>query len=359
VAARALSQGAPLGNFPEVIAANYGLPAGLTGEGQMIALVEMGGGYDPVLMQQYFNLPGRNLNRSGSLTSYPSLPAPPPTSNPSTDDIEVQLDLEVAGSVAPAADIAVFFGAPEVNAPIDDWAAAFLLTVNAAIHSTPTPAAVSISWGFPEDSIDPQDGAYAQDVLAMQQSFETAAALNTTVLVASGDSGANDGEQGPTADFPSCCPGAVACGGTMLDASNVEVAWNDDSGSSGGGYSRVFAQSPDYQSGIGAISGQGRGVPDVAGIASYHCGYHVVIDRDYEAAVGGTSAVAPLMAGFVAVANAHLGRTVGPINAKLYANTQELNDIVSGNNNGYSAGPGWDPVTGLGSPKFGSLMGAL
>jgi kumamolisin len=68
------------------------------------------------------------------------------------------------------------------------------------------------------------------------------------------------------------------------------------------------------------------------------------------ATIGGTSAVAPLWAGLMALINQSAGKRAGFINPTLYANPSALTDITQGNNNGYNAGPGWDPVTGLGSP---------
>ena len=81
--------------------------------------------------------------------------------------------------------------------------------------------------------------------------------------------------------------------------------------------------------------------------------------------IGGTSAVSPLMAGLVALANEHVGKPVGFVNAALYQLDSGFNDIMSGNNDitgrllGYDASKGWDPCTGLGSPKGTVLVNAL
>jgi kumamolisin len=78
---------------------------------------------------------------------------------------------------------------------------------------------------------------------------------------------------------------------------------------------------------------------------------------------GGTSAVAPLYAGLFARINEALvsaGKPrVGFVNAQLYQDASAFNDITSGNNGGFSAGPGWDPATGLGSPDGVQLLAAL
>jgi kumamolisin len=104
----------------------------------------------------------------------------------------------------------------------------------------------------------------------------------------------------------------------------------------------------------------GRGVPDVAGDADPQTGYSVVVDGQ-QTVIGGTSAVAPLWAALLARINQSLGSSVGYLNPLLYtANVESsLHDITVGNNGGYSAGPGWDACTGLGSPNGAALLQAL
>jgi kumamolisin len=115
---------------------------------------------------------------------------------------------------------------------------------------------------------------------------------------------------------------------------------------------------PSWQSGVGVPPSAnpnhnvGRGVPDVAGDADPTTGYVTLVDGQ-SGITGGTSAVAPLWAGLIALINQSLGKPAGFINALLYQNqgkTADFNDITSGNNGAYSAGPGWDACTGLGSP---------
>ena len=101
----------------------------------------------------------------------------------------------------------------------------------------------------------------------------------------------------------------------------------------------------------------GRGVPDVAGDADPATGYRVRVDgRDL--VFGGTSAVAPLWAALIARINAKTGKHAGFVNPKLYAKGV-LRDITQGNNGAYSAGPGWDACTGLGSPDGAKVLAAL
>src|SRR6185312_1060471 len=166
-------------------------------------------------------------------------------------------------------------------------------------------------------------------------------------------------------------PNVLACGGTRLEGSgstiSSEVVWNNGSnGATGGGVSDVF-DLPTWQANaqvppsINAGSRVGRGVPDVAGDADPQTGYSVLVDGQ-ALTVGGTSAVAPLWAGLLALINQQLGKPVGFINPTLYQQinqAQVFNDITSGANNGYSAGPGWDACTGWGSADGTKLLSAL
>jgi kumamolisin len=184
-----------------------------------------------------------------------------------------------------------------------------------------------------------------------------------TITAASGDNGSSDGASGDNVDFPASSPHVLACGGTKLEGSgsNIasEVVWNDGSqgGATGGGYSTTFAV-PSWQQGIAGFTGKGRGVPDVAGDASPQSGYNILVDGQQEV-VGGTSAVAPLWAALVALINQQKGSPVGFLNPKLYGIAADFRDITQGNNGAYSAGPGWDPCTGLGSPNGQKIAQAL
>jgi kumamolisin len=162
----------------------------------------------------------------------------------------------------------------------------------------------------------------------------------------------------------------LGCGGTRLNTSNdaitTEVVWNEtanNEGATGGGVSKTFPI-PSYQASAGVpvqpeTNFAGRGVPDVAGNADPVTGYRVRVDGK-NMVIGGTSAVAPLWAGLVARLNQALGSPVGFLNPAIYQiGSSVFRDITSGNNGYWSAGPGWDPCTGLGSPNGVALMNAL
>jgi kumamolisin len=339
----------------------YKFPTGANGAGQCIGIIELGGGFVPADLKTYFN----NLG----------IPAPQVTAvsvnggrnratgDPNGPDGEVMLDIEVAGAVAPGAKIVVYF-APNTNQ-------GFLRAINRAVHDrVHRPSVVSISWGSPEAS-------WTQQALqSFNQAFQAAGQMGVTVCVASGDGGSSDGVPGKLAhvDFPSSSPYALACGGTRLEASggviNSEQVWNDgpQGGAGGGGVSDFFALPP-WQEKAGVPRSlnpgghAGRGVPDLSGDADENTGYQVRVDG-LDTVVGGTSAVAPLMAGLVALLNQKLGTPVGYFNPLLYT-TKACHDITKGNNDmtglvgGYAAGPGWDAASGLGSPDGTALLSAL
>jgi kumamolisin len=192
------------------------------------------------------------------------------------------------------------------------------------------------------------------------QAFQAAATLGVTVCCAAGDNGSGDGESDGLAhvDFPASSPFALACGGTKLTASGTmitsEVVWNEGPESAtGGGVSSVFSL-PSYQSAAHVPpsanpgGGMGRGVPDVAGDADPVTGYQVRVDGQ-AFVIGGTSAVAPLWAGLIALMNQQLGHPVGFLNPLLYgslAGRGLFHDITSGNNGAYTAQVGRRPGHG-------------
>jgi kumamolisin len=259
--------------------------------------------------------------------------------------------------VAHGAKIAVYFS------PNTDQG--FIEAISTAVHdATNKPSVISISWGGPESTWT------AQSMKALDAACQSAAALGVTITVAAGDNGSTDGETGNNVDFPGSSPHVLCCGGTKLEAKGAaitsEVVWNElaiKDGATGGGVSNVFPL-PTWQANAHvpapSTSKGGRGVPDVAGDADPNTGYKIRVDGQ-NTVIGGTSAVAPLWAGLVAVANQQLGAQVGFIQPAIYAAkaASAFNDITQGNNGAFSAGPGWDACTGLGSPIASKLIPLL
>ena len=332
----------------------YGFPADADGSGQSIAIVELGGGYDENDLATYFKSLG--LARAPTVTAVGVAGG---SNQPGGEaDAEVMLDIEVAGALAPAAKIAVYF------APNTDQG--FYEAISQAAHDTANkPTVMSISWGGPEDSWS------SQALDAMQSALEDAVALGVTVAVASGDSGSSDGEDDgqPHVDYPASSPYALACGGTKLSAGtsaiDSETVWNETAsgeGATGGGVSTAF-DLPGWQAHAGVPKAPdgttGRGLPDVAGDADPTTGYQVLIGGQPQV-IGGTSAVAPLWAALVARLNQKLGSPLGDPHQALYGLAGKgLRDITQGDNGDYQASPGWDACTGWGSPDGQALLDAL
>ncbi|GAA1902854.1 S53 family peptidase [Lapillicoccus jejuensis] len=336
---------------PVELAQVYGMPQA-DGTGQTIAIVELGGGFDQQDLSTYFSglgLPTPSITAVGVDGA-----ANAPGQDPQGADGEVLLDIEVAGGVAPRADLVVYF-APNTDA-------GFLDAVATATHATPTPVALSISWGQSEDQWT------AQARTAMDQAFADAEALGVVVLTAAGDSGSADGAAGVHVDFPSASPHTVSCGGTSLTVQGgrvvSETVWDGGArgGATGGGVSDTFPL-PSWQAGAGVgdrsgTTATGRGVPDVAAVADPATGYRVLVDGTPQV-IGGTSAVAPLWAGLVARVAQLSRRRLGPVQPHLYAAARPgvtpagLRDVTTGSNGAYDAAPGWDACTGLGVPAAG------
>jgi kumamolisin len=360
---------------PVQVASLYGFPAGLTGQGQCIGIIEFGGGYRTDDLEEYFQEIGIDPPSVVSVSVLRAVNNPTTVMANNGDDVEVMLDIEVAGGVAPGARIVVYF-APIYNL---GWIRAFKTAIHDSYHN---PSVISVSWGGPEST-------WPRQVLrALNEDFKAAAAMGVTICAPAGDNGYTDGVRGSTAhvDFPGSSPYVLCCGGTSListDDSTIssETVWNDGpnpanpTSATGGGVSAFFPV-PSYQSSVDVPPSvnppynAGRGVPDVAGVADPNTGYKIRVDGidlwtvppPIGGPVGGTSAVAPLWAGLIALINEQLGKPVGFINPLLYSQAAEgggLNDITSGNNGAYKAGPGWDACTGLGSPDGTTLVGLL
>ena len=350
--------------YPNQVAEVYGFPAGTTGAGQTVAVIELGGGFETSDLDAYFGSLGIATPSVTAASVDGASNNPGDTSGAS---VEVNLDIDVIGAAAPGAAQVVYF------AP-NNGDQGFVDAISEAAQASPAPIAISVSWGQSEDSWT------AQGRSAMDAAIADAAALGITVCVASGDNGSGDAVSDGQVhvDFPASSPHALGCGGTKLVADpstgviSSEAVWNEtasNEGASGGGVSDQFAL-PSWQATAGvpvrAAAGgtSGRGVPDVAGNADPATGYQVYSDGQAEV-VGGTSAVAPLWAALISRLAEATGQRFGLIQPALYAGVTPgadvagFRDITSGNNGAYTAGPGWDACSGLGSPDGTALLTRL
>jgi kumamolisin len=346
---------ATVSHDPNEVAQIYNFPQG-DGAGQCIGIIELGGGFRLDDLRNYFKALNINPPQVISVSVDGGSNSP---SNSDSADGEVMLDIEVAGAIAPAAKIVVYF------APNTDRG--FLDAITTAVHDKVNqPSVISISWGSSESQWTDQA------LKNFDEAFQAAGAMGVTICVASGDNGSSDGvnDGKDHVDFPASSSFALSCGGTTLHASDGrivnEAVWNDQprGGATGGGVSNIF-RLPPWQDGfsVPVPSGQkgGRGVPDVSGNADPNTGYNVLVDGQ-TLVFGGTSAVAPLWAALVAIMNQQSGKPMGFMNPRIYAQAIDstgFRDVTEGNNGDFKAAQGWDPCTGLGSPIGSQLLTAL
>jgi kumamolisin len=364
---------------PQQVAQLYDFPSG-NGAGQTIGIYEMvaddengnpqNPGYTPSDLAATMKAFGGGL----------SVPTPTDVAidgqnNAGVSDGETVLDITVSSAVAQGAAIAVYF----TGGTVQD----IILALQRMIHPSagdPVPTVISISYGWGPD--DDTQFTTVSEYDQIDQLFQDAAHLDITVLVSSGDSGAMiESKKQAQASFPATDPWVIACGGTTIGgikgSTFVEYVWNDkfggNSGATGGGISVRFPV-PAYQSGSHIptrihTGTAGRGIPDIAGNASPNSGYAEFIGGSSVGPTGGTSAVAPLYAGLMALINQSLGSPAGFINPLLYSLAGSafrdtlgapgpLNNSFDGVT-GYPANAGWDACTGLGSLIGTALLKAL
>ncbi|WP_422932039.1 S53 family peptidase [Singulisphaera sp. PoT] len=328
---------------PTQLASIYNFPAA-DGGGQTIGIIELGGGYIYEDLIAYANMLGY---APPYVTPVPLMGAGNKTG--SDADFEVTLDIEVASAVAPKAKIVVYF-APNTTQGL-------VQAINYAINDKVNkPGILSISWGSPEIVW------LGMQTKAMTNVLRDAALKGVSVFAASGDSGSSP--SGFTCTMlPAASPYAMSCGGTTLTANGnsiaTEVAWSG----SGGGVSTT-ASLPSYQANVNVPKApgtgrRGRGVPDFAAVADPDTGY-LIYCRGEKWQIGGTSAVAPLMAGLFARFNQLAGRNLGFALPQVYGAGQVgFRWVTSGGNGAYQVVPGWNAVTGLGSPNGGLLLSKI
>lgn len=363
------------GYAPSQIEAAYGLTglasAGLDGSGQTIGIIASGGynAKDIAEFAKQFKLPSPDIE----------VVAVDGADNTTNQDVgEVELDIEVAMSIAPKAKI-LLYEVPDMNG------SNMLDAITAAV-SDDRVSSFNISYGIcePDDSSD--------DMAAVDQVFQQGVAEGISFYVAAGDDGAYDCGQTDndytdlTVDFPASDPYVTAVGGTALlvngNAYGDEAAWGEPSDPSGGGggVSQVF-QLPKYQAdyNVKSVNTQSaRQVPDVSANADAYTGYAVYCsdsaggqDCSGWTIIGGTSAAAPVWTGASALINQYLASNFKDKRARLlapfylypiataYANGSfkavPFHDVTKGDNLYYKASKGYDLATGLGTPDFKNI----
>jgi len=273
-------------------------------------------------------------------------------------------DTEIVHAVAPAATLRVVLLPTNLMASAATATADMLAGLRLAVSHTDV---ASISFSLGEHYFTKAQVAEMHSILL------GAEAHHVTVIGSSGDGGWYSTPRPFTSklvkevSLPASDPLVLGVGGTTLSANPKtgayigETAWTDG----GGGFSRLYAR-PAYQDGVPGISTT-RGVPDVAGDADEAGGLARVVTSGGVAGLesdAGTSASAPLWAGIVALADQYAHHDLGFVNPAIYSIGRSssyhkaFHDVTSGSN-GYPAAPGWDPVTGWGSPNAPVLIPLL
>jgi subtilase family serine protease len=325
----------------------------LTGAGQNLALFEYAG-TDLADLTAYFtnvgqtnNVPVTLLSTDGTSTSCVDTSA-----GGNCDDTEQTLDMTQAIGMAPGlSSLVVYVGSTDTA------------IISAMTANSPLPTTIGCSWGWtPADptTLDPY--------------FEKMAAQGQNFFAASGDisTWSSSNEAWPADDA-----NVVSVGGTDLITASAAGPWQSETGwtDSGGGISPDGIAIPSWQQFSGVINSSNQGSttlrngPDVSANANFT--FYVCADQTTCTAneYGGTSFAAPMWAGYIALVNQQLvanGKsTIGFINPTIY--TQNVtssygtgfHDITSGTSGNYSAVPGYDLVTGWGSPNGIGLVNSL
>ena len=364
---------------PDQIRAAYGiqpvLESGITGAGRTIVIIDAFQSptirQDLALFDHVWNYPDPTLNiiAPEGLTSFSA--ADP---NQVGWSAEISLDVQWAHAVAPGATIDLVLARSNQDADI------LSVTQYAVEHNLGD--VISQSFGEAEICMDSK--------LLRQQHriFSEAVDRGITLFASAGDNGSAqptcDGASALlSASTPASDPNVTGVGGTSLLADGTtgafgsESVWNDSFGAGGGGFSTVFKR-PSYQASFN--HSRQRGVPDVAYNGDVRGGVIAAWGVPFGVGAffifGGTSAGSPQWAGIVALADQKGDHRLGGINKALYRignhdDTSAFHDVTAGNNAfctvascgvnvpGYSAGPGWDAATGLGTPNAANLISLL
>ena len=379
-AAAAQPKAVPLG--PSDLEKRYSFPPN-QGKGQQIGIAEFGGGYFADDLQAFCTKHGLAMPSVttvpvglSSLTLAQIQALPPQQRNDELDSsIEVNMDIQIVAGLCPQAEIFVYFAPFSQKGWVD--------LLDAIIAGTAAkPVALSVSWGLAEDSPDWSKAA----LTAINARLQAAAMIGVTVCVSSGDDGSGDELTDGRAhvDFPSSSPFVLSVGGTMLAGATEEVWWetpgertSKGGGAGGGGVSVAFKR-PQWQNvqvkSLNDPSIDGRVLPDVTALAGPPLYDLIFMGRDFPN--GGTSASTPLWAALITCINAELPANLQQrfLTPLLYANGKNGQprgktgcvDITVGQNAsdpepgvGYQAQPGFDAVSGWGTPDGAALLQAL
>jgi subtilase family serine protease len=387
---------------PNQIQQAYGfsglIASGVDGSGKTIVIVDaFSNPYvadDLAIEDATFGLPA-----PPSFTVTAPAGSPPPYDNTNAEMVdwagEISLDVVSAHAMAPGANIVLVEAASSSDAD--------LYNAEKAAFDQHLGDVYSQSFGEAESCVDPAVFGKWQALFAQM------ATEGITTFASTGDSGSSQFNCDSTAailapSFPAVDPNVTAVGGTTLSATDPdgnylgETGWTEqlfgcnppaldssDINCSGGGFSTIFSRPSWQRSMLSGVGTSGRGVPDISYDAGVNGGILIHSGALLEAfyglpptapfffIFGGTSAGSPQWSALAADADQMAGHDIGSINKSLYQLGQappkyaaNFHDATTGNNDvaeiggeGYDAGPGWDAVTGIGTPIAGHLVPAL
>ena len=360
---------------PQAYEVAYGvaplLHHGITGRGETVVMPELANEPGPTFtdirkdlaaFDKKFRLPAAKLKVTTTLAG---------ASAPYVAGTEEVEDTEIVHAIAPGAALDVVLVPADATASAANFTAAVTGLIHAAL--THNAAVVSISGSHGEHLFT------RAEVARIHAALQQAAGRHVTVVASSGDTGVLSDDGPPVqVSLPASDPLVLGAGGTALAASvttgayHGEMAWNADTEASGGGYSSLFGR-PSYQNGLPHTSRM-RGVPDVAADADASTAMAMTFTGGILYPAQGTSAATPLWAAVIALADQAADHHLGFVNPAIYAIAHSpayhraFHDVTTGDNSvfwptraftGYTAGPGWDPVTGLGSPNAQYLVPLL
>ena len=360
------------------------LEAGFTGTGRTIVIIDAF--QSPTLLTDLarfdflWNLPAPTLKVivPWSPTNTPT-PFDPLDGSQVNWSAEISIDVEWAHAIAPGAAIDLVLAKSAADAD--------MLSVTKYAIDRNLGDVISQSFGEAERCADPQ---LIQQEHAL---FGEASDKGITLFASSGDQGAAqqtcDGSSfSSSASTPASDPDVTAVGGTRLTTAGTngayqsESAWSTGLGATGGGFSAIYRR-PGYQAPLQDNNKQ-RGVPDVAFDGDATNSGVITVWSVLAAPnkfmywrFGGTSAGSPQWAGIVALADQKGGQRLGAINKSVYhigkseAYGAAFHDVTAGDSGcnvvackgvfvqGFTATPGWDAATGLGTPDVAHLIPLL
>ena len=302
----------------------------------LIGVIELGGGFLQSDLTAYWS----DIGLTTTVPIVRAILIDGATNNISdiNSSVEVALDIQNIGGICPNSTINVYF-APNTDQGFYDAIA------HAISDGCKT---ISISWAGPESQWSSQELTTYNNLLAL------AVSRGITICVASGDSSSSNGTASIIINFPSTIPNVLCCGGTKLicpdlvyDAKTSETVWYDNpTEGTTGGYSSAFLVPAYQKNNIVGYTNLHRGVPDVSGNAEPSTGWIIMLKGQLYV-VGGTSAVAPLWAAYLASINCNTfaNNLIYPLKGRGF------HDITVGNDGLFRASVGWDACTGWGSPN--------